>query len=43
MVLVSLPQRRAMGYGTAMTAAELDAWADKTVSLFLGGCRGWGA
>lgn len=42
-MVVSLPQRRAMGYGAAMTAAELDAWADKTVSLFLNGCRGWGA
>ena len=20
---------------------DLDAWADKTVSLFLNGCRGW--
>jgi hypothetical protein len=24
-----------------MTAAELDAWADDTVRLFLNGCRGW--
>lgn len=40
-MIVSLPQRRAMGYGTPMTAAELDAWADKSVALFLGGCRGW--
>lgn len=42
-MVVSLPQRRAMGYGTAMTGAELEAWADKTVSLFLNGCRGFGA
>jgi AcrR family transcriptional regulator len=42
-MVVSLPQRRAMGYGTPMTAAELDAWADKSVALFLNGCRGWGA
>jgi TetR/AcrR family transcriptional repressor of mexJK operon len=42
-MIVSLPQRRAVGYGTPMTAAELDAWADKTVALFLNGCRGWGA
>ncbi len=42
-MIVSLPQRRAMGYGTPMTAAELDAWADKTVALFLNGCRGWSA
>jgi hypothetical protein len=25
-----------------MTPAELDAWADKTVGLFLGGCQGMG-
>jgi TetR/AcrR family transcriptional regulator, mexJK operon transcriptional repressor len=42
-MVVSLPQRRAVGYGTPMTAAELEAWADKTVALFLNGCRGWGA
>ena len=39
-MVVTLPQRRAMGYGTPMTAAELDVWADKTVDLFLNGC--WG-
>jgi TetR/AcrR family transcriptional regulator, mexJK operon transcriptional repressor len=38
-MVVTLPQRRAMGYGTPMTAAELDVWADKTVDLFL---NGWG-
>jgi TetR/AcrR family transcriptional regulator, mexJK operon transcriptional repressor len=37
-MVVTLPQRRAMGYGTPMTAAELDVWADKTVDLFLNGC-----
>ena len=42
-MVVTLPQRRAMGYGTPMTAAELDVWADKTVDLFLDGCRGWTA
>ncbi|MGB6309363.1 MAG: TetR/AcrR family transcriptional regulator [Steroidobacteraceae bacterium] len=42
-MVVSLPQRRAMGYGAPMTAAELDAWADKSVALFLNGCRGWKA
>lgn len=40
-MVVTLPQRRAMGYGKPMTAAELDAWADKVVGLFLDGCRGW--
>ncbi|MHB8476991.1 MAG: TetR/AcrR family transcriptional regulator [Steroidobacteraceae bacterium] len=38
-MVVTLPQRRAMGYGKPMTAAELDVWADKVVSLFLNGCR----
>jgi hypothetical protein len=42
-MVVTLPQRRAMGYGTPMTAVELDVWADKTVDLFLNGCRGWTA
>ena len=42
-MVVTLPQRRAMGYGTPMTATELDAWADETVDLFLNGCRGWTA
>jgi hypothetical protein len=40
-MVVSQPQRRAMGYGAPMTPAELDIWADKSVSLFLDGCRGW--
>ena len=39
-MVVTLPQRRAMGYGTPMSAAELDMWAEKTVDLFLNGC--WG-
>jgi TetR/AcrR family transcriptional regulator, mexJK operon transcriptional repressor len=42
-MVVTLPQRRAMGYGVPMTAAELEAWADKSVDLFLDGCRGWTA
>jgi TetR/AcrR family transcriptional repressor of mexJK operon len=40
-MVVTLPQRRAMGFGTAMTAGELEVWADKAVGLFLNGCRGW--
>jgi TetR/AcrR family transcriptional regulator, mexJK operon transcriptional repressor len=40
-MVVSQPQRRAMGYGAPMTPADLDIWADKSVSLFLDGCRGW--
>jgi TetR/AcrR family transcriptional repressor of mexJK operon len=38
-MVVTVPQRLAMGYGAAMTAAELEAWIDKTVVLFLDGCR----
>jgi TetR/AcrR family transcriptional regulator, mexJK operon transcriptional repressor len=38
-MVVTVPQRRSMGYGTPMTAAELEAWIDKTVMLFLDGCR----
>jgi TetR/AcrR family transcriptional regulator, mexJK operon transcriptional repressor len=42
-MVVTLPQRRAMGYGTPMTATELDVWAEETVDLFLNGCRSWTA
>jgi TetR/AcrR family transcriptional regulator, mexJK operon transcriptional repressor len=39
-MVVTLPQRRALGFGTPMTAAELDAWAHKVVILFLEGYKG---
>jgi AcrR family transcriptional regulator len=39
-MVIAVPQRRALGYGVAMTPAELDAWADKAAVLFLNGCRG---
>ena len=39
-MVVALPQRRAMGFGKAMTLAELEAWADRVVALFLNGWRG---
>jgi TetR/AcrR family transcriptional regulator, mexJK operon transcriptional repressor len=42
-MVVSLPQRRGLGLGPPMTAAECDAWAEKTVTLFLNGCRPRGA
>jgi TetR/AcrR family transcriptional regulator, mexJK operon transcriptional repressor len=42
-MLVTVPQRRAMGLGAAMTSAEVDAWVRDTVNLFLNGCRGWDA
>lgn len=38
-MVVSLPQRRAMGFGTPMSAGELDAWAHQVVDLFLNGVR----
>ena len=40
-LVVSLPQRRALGLGTSMTETELGAWADDCVNLFLNGCRFW--
>jgi TetR/AcrR family transcriptional regulator, mexJK operon transcriptional repressor len=39
-MVVSLPQRRALGFGTPMTPAELESWTDKVVRLFLRGCAG---
>jgi TetR/AcrR family transcriptional regulator, mexJK operon transcriptional repressor len=39
-MVVTLPQRRALGFGTPMTAADLDAWAQKVVRLFLDGYKG---
>ncbi len=38
-MVVSVPQRRALGLGTPMTEAELDAWARDAVDLLLNGCR----
>jgi len=40
-MVIALPQRRALGLGVPMTAAELDLWADDAVRLFLNGSRGW--
>lgn len=40
-MVVALPQRRAMGLGSPLTAAELDSWASDVATLFLNGCRGW--
>ena len=40
-MVITLPQRRALGLGAPMTATELDTWADDVVTLFLNGCRGW--
>jgi TetR/AcrR family transcriptional regulator, mexJK operon transcriptional repressor len=40
-LVVGVPQRRAIGLNTPLSGAELDAWADDAVRLFLDGCRGW--
>jgi TetR/AcrR family transcriptional regulator, mexJK operon transcriptional repressor len=42
-LLMTVPQRRALGLGTPMTEVELDLWADDCVNLFLNGCRYWQA
>ena len=39
-MVVTLPQRRAMGFGTPMTPSELEAWTVRVVDLFLKGCGG---
>jgi TetR/AcrR family transcriptional regulator, mexJK operon transcriptional repressor len=39
-MVVTLPQRRALGFGRPMTAAELDVWAHKVVILFVEGYTG---
>jgi AcrR family transcriptional regulator len=38
-MVVAIPQRRAMGLGTPMSAAELREWPRRVVELFLEGCR----
>jgi AcrR family transcriptional regulator len=40
-MVISLPQRRALGLGAPLSPADLDAWARNVVNLFLNGCRGW--
>jgi AcrR family transcriptional regulator len=37
-MVLTVPQRRALGLGKPMTAAELEAWARAVVDLFLDGC-----
>ncbi len=41
-MVVAVPQRRALGYGTPMTPPELEAWANNAVKLFLAGYEGLG-
>ena len=38
-MVLTVPQRRALGLGRPMTPAELDRWARRAVDLFLDGCR----
>ncbi|HXE27912.1 MAG TPA: TetR/AcrR family transcriptional regulator [Stellaceae bacterium] len=38
-MVISIPLRRAMGFGAPLTEAERDDWAVKCVALFIGGCR----
>ena len=39
-MVITLPQRRALGLGAPMGPAELSAWPRSVVKLFLYGCRG---
>ena len=39
LMVVTGPQRRALGLGAPMQSAELQGWAQDTVALFLAGCR----
>lgn len=38
-MVISIPLRRAMGFGTPLTEAERDEWAKKCAALFIHGCR----
>ena len=38
-MVLSIPLRRAMGFGTPLTEAEREDWATKCVALFIEGCR----
>jgi TetR/AcrR family transcriptional repressor of mexJK operon len=40
-MVIAVPQRRAIGLGTAMTESEVETWADYVARLFLNGCDGW--
>ena len=39
-MVLSVPQKRALGFGTPLSPGELDRWTQRTVALFLDGCRG---
>jgi hypothetical protein len=38
-MVLSVPQKRALGFGQRMSADELEGWTRRTVALFLDGCR----
>lgn len=38
-LILAVPQRRAIGFGAKMTQDDLAAWAERSVALFLHGCR----
>jgi hypothetical protein len=40
LMVVTGPQRRALGLGQPMSSSELATWIDCSVGLFLDGCRG---
>jgi AcrR family transcriptional regulator len=39
-MVIASPLRRSLGLGAPMAEMEQDAWAERTVALFLRGCRG---
>jgi TetR/AcrR family transcriptional regulator, mexJK operon transcriptional repressor len=42
-MIISWPQRRALGQGAPMDPVEQADWIHRTTRLFLSGCRGWSA
>jgi AcrR family transcriptional regulator len=42
-MVLAIPLRRAMGFGTPLNDEERDDWARQSVALFLHGCRAQGA
>jgi TetR/AcrR family transcriptional repressor of mexJK operon len=39
-MVLSGPQKRALGFGRPLAVDEIEAWIHRTVALFLDGCRG---
>ncbi len=39
-LVLAAPRRRALGLGAPMNEAEITRWIERTVALFLDGCRG---